>query len=218
MSGSGSDIAWALGRRYMGWPARAVTRPRAYGRERVPKTGGLVYAVNHMHWIDIPLVGALSPRNIDFVAKVEAVRVPGIGRFLEWHGTIAVRRGESDRVAVRKMLESARSGRVVGLFVEGTRLKTGRPGTAQPGAAMVAIQAGVPVIPMAIYGTQFWKPGNFAPCSLAFGEPLRFDDLPKNGRGYKEATVEIERRINVLFDWLAQVHKQGRPKGLVPPL
>ena len=215
---SDSTLAWGLGRVYMGWPARLVTRPRAYGRDRVPRTGGLVYAINHMHWIDIPLVGALSPRNIDFVAKVEAVRVPGIGRFLEWHGTIAVRRGESDRVAVRKMLESARSGRVVGLFVEGTRLKTGRPGTAQPGAAMVAIQAGVPVIPMAIYGTQFWKPGNFAPCSLAFGEPLRFDDLPKNGRGYKEATVEIERRINVLFDWLAEVHRQGRPKGLVPPV
>jgi 1-acyl-sn-glycerol-3-phosphate acyltransferase len=213
-----SNVAWALGRRYMGWPTQLSTRPRAYGRDRVPKTGGLVYAVNHMHWIDIPLVGLLSPRNIDFVAKVEAVRVPGVGRFLEWHGTIAVRRGESDRVAVRKMLESARSGRDVGLFVEGTRLNTGRPGTAQPGAAMVAIQAGVPVIPMAIYGTQFWKPGNFAPCSLAFGEPLRFDDLPKNGRGYKEATIEIERRINVLFDWLAEVHAKGRPKGLEPPL
>jgi 1-acyl-sn-glycerol-3-phosphate acyltransferase len=213
-----STVAWALGRRYMGWPALAATRGRAYGRERVPKTGGLVYAVNHMHWLDIPLVGALSPRNIDFVAKVEAVRVPGIGRFLEWHGTIAVRRGESDRVAVRKMLESARSGRVVGLFVEGTRLKTGRPGTAQPGAAMVAIQAGVPVIPMAIYGTQFWKPTHPAPCSIAFGEPVRFDELPKNGRGYKEATVEIERRINVLFDWLAEVHANGRPKGLAPPL
>jgi 1-acyl-sn-glycerol-3-phosphate acyltransferase len=213
-----SNVAWALGRRYMGWPTLLTTSPRAYGRERVPKTGGLVYAVNHMHWIDIPLVGLLSPRNIDFVAKVEAVRVPGLGRFLEWHGTIAVRRGESDRVAVRKMLESARNGRVVGLFVEGTRLKTGRPGTAQPGAAMVAIQAGVPVIPMAIYGTQFWKPGNFAPCSLAFGEPLRFDELPKNGRGYKEATIEIERRINVLFDWLADVHRQGRPKGMVPPV
>jgi len=213
-----TDVAWALGRRYMGWPALAVSRARAYGRDRVPKTGGLVYAVNHMHLLDIPLVGGLSPRNIDFVAKVEAVRVPGIGRFLEWHGTIAVRRGESDRVAVRKMLESARSGRVVGLFVEGTRLKTGRPGTAQPGAAMVAIQAGVPVIPMAIYGSQFWKPGNFAPVSVAFGEPLRFDGMPKNGRGYKEATAEIERRINVLFDWLADVHRQGRPKGLVPPL
>jgi 1-acyl-sn-glycerol-3-phosphate acyltransferase len=215
---STSELAWTLGRRYMGWPALLATRARAYGRERLPKTGGLVYAVNHMHWLDIPLVGVLSPRNIDFVAKVEAVRVPGVGRFLEWHGTIAVRRGESDRVAVRKMLESARSGRVVGLFVEGTRLKTGRPGTAQPGAAMVAIQAGVPVIPMAIYGTQFWSLTHPAPCSLAFGEPLRFDDLPKNGRGYKEATVEIERRINVLFDWLAEVHAKGRPKGLVPPL
>jgi 1-acyl-sn-glycerol-3-phosphate acyltransferase len=215
---SASNIAWALGRRYMGWPTLLATRGRAYGRERLPRTGGLVYAVNHMHWLDIPLVGVFSPRNIDFVAKVEAVRVPGIGRFLEWHGTIAVRRGESDRVAVRKMLESARNGRVVGLFVEGTRLKTGRPGTAQPGAAMVAIQAGVPVIPMAIYGTQFWKLTHPSPCSLAFGEPFRFDDLPKNGRGYKEATVEIERRINVLFDWLADVHKQGRPKGLVPPL
>jgi 1-acyl-sn-glycerol-3-phosphate acyltransferase len=116
------------------------------------------------------------------------------------------------------MLEAARSGRVIGLFVEGTRLKTGRPGTAQPGAAMVSIQAGVPVIPIAIYGTQFWKPGNFAPCSVAFGEPVRFDELPKNGRGYKQATAEIERRINVLFDWLADVHARGRPKGLIPPL
>ena len=218
MKSQSSTLAWALGRRYMGWPSLLLTRARAYGRERVPATGGLVYAVNHMHWLDIPLVGVLSPRNIDFVAKVEAVRVPGIGRFLEWHGTIAVRRGESDRVAVRKMLDSARSGRVVGLFVEGTRLKQGRPGPAQPGAAMVSMQADVPVIPMAIYGTQFWKPGKPSPCSIAYGEPLRFEGLPKNGRGYKEATVEIERRINVLFDWLADVHAQGRPKGLIPPL
>jgi len=95
-----STVAWALGRRYMGWPTGLATRARAYGRERVPETGGLVYAINHMHWIDIPLVGVLSPRNIDFVAKVEAVRVPGVGRFLEWHGTIAVRRGESDLEAL----------------------------------------------------------------------------------------------------------------------
>jgi len=202
----------------MGTPARVVTRSRAYGLDRVPRRGGLVYGINHMHWIDVPLVGGHSPRNVDFVAKVEAVNVPGLGKFIEWHGTISVRRGESDREAVRRMLESARAGRVVGLFVEGTRIKTGRPGAAQPGAAMVAIQAGVPVQPIAIYGTQFWKVGNFAPCSLAFGEPVRFDDLPKNGRGYKQATVEIERRINVLFDWLAEVHERGRPKGLTPPL
>jgi 1-acyl-sn-glycerol-3-phosphate acyltransferase len=212
------DFTWAVGRRYMGWPARLATRARAYGRERVPAAGGLVYAVNHMGWIDIPLVGALSPRNVSFVAKAEAALFPGLGRFLRWHGTIAVRRGASDRDAVRMMRETARNGGVVGLFVEGTRLKLGRPGHAQPGAAMVALQEDVPLIPIAIYGTQFWKLGNFAPCSIAFGEPVRFEGLPKGGRGYKEASVEIERRINVLFDWLAEIHAQGRPAGVTPPL
>jgi 1-acyl-sn-glycerol-3-phosphate acyltransferase len=213
-----TDVAWALGRRYMGWPALLLSRARAYGRERVPVTGGLVYAINHMHWIDIPIVGVVSPRNVDFVAKVEAVRVPGLGRFLRWHGTIGVRRGESDRDAVRRMREAARAGRVVGLFVEGTRLKLGRPGPAQPGAAMIAVQEDVSVVPVAVYGTQFWKPGNFAPCSVAFGEPVRFEGLPKGGKGYKQATAEIERRIDVLFDWLAELHSQRRPREATPPV
>jgi 1-acyl-sn-glycerol-3-phosphate acyltransferase len=212
------DVTWALGRRYMGWPARFFTRAQAYGADRVPPTGGFVYAINHMHWIDIPIVGALSPRNVHFVAKAEAALAPGIGRFLRWHGTIAVRRGQSDREAVRMMRGAARVGGAVGLFVEGTRLTTGRPGAAQPGAAMIALQEDVPVIPVAIYGTQFWKIGNFAPCSVAFGEPFRFEGLPKGGRGYKEATSEIERRINLLFDWLAELHADGRPPGRVPPV
>jgi 1-acyl-sn-glycerol-3-phosphate acyltransferase len=212
------EVAWGIGRFYMGWPTRLATRARAYGRERVPSSGGLVYAINHLHWIDIPLVGVVSPRNIDFVAKAEAVRFPVLGRFIRWHGTIAVRRGESDREAVRLMRGAVREGRVVGLFVEGTRQRTGRPGTAQPGAAMVALQENVPVIPVAIYGTQFWRIGNFAPCSVAFGEPVRFEGLPRGSKGYKEATVEIERRINVLFDWLAEVHAQGRPANVSPPV
>jgi 1-acyl-sn-glycerol-3-phosphate acyltransferase len=213
-----SDFSWTIGRWYMGMPARLATRGRAFGADRMPATGGLVLAINHLHWIDIPLVGALSPRNIDFVAKIEATSFPGLGPFLEWHGTIGIRRGESDRVAVRRMRESARDGHVVGLFVEGTRQKSGRPGRAQPGAAMVALQEDVPLMPVAIYGTQHWKVTDFAPCSVAFGEPVRFEGLPKGGKGYKEATAEIERRINVLFDWLAGVHARGRRRDEVPPL
>ena len=178
----------------------------------MPATGGLVYAINHMHWIDIPIVGALSPRNIDFVAKAEAALARASAASSRWHGTIAVRRGESDRDAVRHDAPGgARRAASSGCSSRERGSRPAGPGTAQPGAAMVALQEDVPVVPIAIYGTQFWKVGNFAPCSIAFGEPVRFEGLPKGGRGYKEATVEIERRINVLFDWLAERARAGPP-------
>jgi 1-acyl-sn-glycerol-3-phosphate acyltransferase len=212
------DVAWAVGRVYMGVPARLASRIRVYGRDRVPASGGLVYAINHFHWLDIPIVGATSPRNVDFVAKVEAAGYPVLGRFLRLHGTIGIRRGESDRDAVRKMRESARHGHVVGLFVEGTRQRSGVPGQAQPGAAMVALQEDVPVVPVALYGTQYWKPTSPSKCAIAYGAPVRFEGLPRGGRGYKEATAEIERRIHLLVAWLAEVSAQGRPPGLEPPV
>jgi 1-acyl-sn-glycerol-3-phosphate acyltransferase len=191
----------------MGGPARLVTRARAYGQERVPRTGGVVYAINHLHWIDIPIVGLLSPRTVYFVAKAEAANFPALGAYLRLYGAIGIRRGESDREAVRRMRDEARAGHVIGLFVEGTRQKSGRPGVAQPGAAMVGMQEDVPIVPVAIYGTQFWKPGNFRRCTVLFGEPLRFDDLPKNGKGYREATAVIERRIHELFDELERTER-----------
>ncbi len=204
---SATDVAWAIGRIYMGWPVRLFTRARALGLENVPKTGGAVYAINHLHWIDIPIIGLLSPRTVYFVAKAEAANFPALGAFLRLHGAIAIRRGESDREAVRRMRDEARAGHVVGLFVEGTRQKNGRPGVAQPGAAMIGMQEDVPVVPVAIYGTQFWKPGNFRRCTVRFGEPLRFGDLPRNGKGYREATAVIERRIHELFDELERAER-----------
>ncbi|HEX4519390.1 MAG TPA: lysophospholipid acyltransferase family protein [Gaiellaceae bacterium] len=213
------DFAWKTSRLWLSPLTSALARSRIYGRDRLPAEGGCVLAINHLAWVDIPVVGSQSPRNINYVTKIEMREVPGFGAFLNWHGIISVRRGESDRDAVRKMVEFARAGRVIGVFVEGTRQKaTGRPGSVQPGAAMVAIQASVPVVPIAVYGTQFWKPWNFKPCSIALGEPFMLEGYPKGGRGYKEASVEIERRINVLFDWLAGVHARGRAKNEVPPL
>jgi 1-acyl-sn-glycerol-3-phosphate acyltransferase len=212
------DLAWRTSRLWLSPLTFALTRARAYGRDRMPPSGGCVLAINHLAWVDIPVVGSLSPRNINYVAKVELARVPGAGAFLSWHGIVSIRRGESDREAVRLMRRYAAEGRAIGVFVEGTRQRGGRPGHVQPGAAMVAIQEQVPVVPIAVYGTQFWKPGNFAPCSIAIGEPFLFEGISKGGRGYKEASVEIERRLNVLFDWLAGVHARGRPRGEVPPL
>ena len=151
------------------------------------------------------------------MAKVEAHRVPGLGQLMRSFGAFPVRRGESDREAVRTMRQIVSDGGALGMFVEGTRQKSGVPGKAQPGAAMVALNESVPIVPAAIHGSQHWRLGNFAPVSLAWGEPMRFDGLPKGGRGYKEASIEVERKIHELWEWLVDLHAVGRPRDATPP-
>jgi len=214
---SARDVVWQAGRVWIGGPVRLLTHARSYGVDRIPAEGGLVLAANHFSWLDPPLVGAACPRRIQFVAKVEAHRVPGLGQLIRAHGTLAVRRGESDRDAVRRMREVVRDGGVLGMFVEGTRQRSGVPGPVQPGAAMVALQEGVPVTPVAIHGSQDWSLRNRVPCSVAFGRPMRLEGIPRGGRGYREASHEIEQEIRRLWEWLVELHAQGRPKGSTPP-
>jgi 1-acyl-sn-glycerol-3-phosphate acyltransferase len=207
---------WGVGKTVLAGATHGVASLRQYGRERVPRDGGAVLAVNHAHWIDIPVVGALCPRRIVYLAKVEAHQIPGLGRFIRAMGTLAVRRGESDREAVRLARQAVRQNELLGMFVEGTRQKSGEPGVAKPGAAMVAIQEGVPVLPAAIYGSHLWKLGSRAPISLAWGEPIRFAEYPRNSKGYRAASEEIEVEIRRLWDFLAEMHRLGRPQGTPP--
>jgi 1-acyl-sn-glycerol-3-phosphate acyltransferase len=211
------DALWPFGRYLIGWPGALTARVRYYGSERIPNHGGVVLALNHFSWIDIPCFGVACPRNTYFVAKAEAHEIPGLGQFIRSFGSFGVRRGESDREAVRRMREVVREGNVLGVFVEGTRQKSGVPGEVQPGAAMVALQENVPVVCGAIHGTQDWKLGNFAPASVAWSEPLHFDGLPRGGKGYREASEEIGREIRALWEWLRDLHAAGRPRNAVPP-
>jgi 1-acyl-sn-glycerol-3-phosphate acyltransferase len=213
-----TDAVWAVGRATIGTAVKLVAPLRVYGVERVPVSGGLVVASNHFSWIDPPALGAACPRTLYYMAKVEAHRVPGLGQLMRTFGGFAVRRGESDRDAVRTMRQIVRDGHALGLFVEGTRQRSGKPGRVQPGAAMVAINEAVPVIPVALHGSQTWRLGNFHPVSLAWGQPMGFEGLPRGGKGYKEASVEIEREIRRLWEWLVGVHELGRPRHATPPL
>jgi 1-acyl-sn-glycerol-3-phosphate acyltransferase len=205
------EIAWKIGRPTIGGLVRAFAPLRVYGAERVPLEGGLVMAFNHFSWIDPPAFGSASPRTIYYMAKIEAHRVPGLGQLIRAFGTFSVRRGESDREAVRMMREIVREGNALGLFAEGTRQRTGVPGPVQPGAAMVALQEDVPVVPAAIHGSQDWRVGNWHPISIVWGAPMRFDGLPKGAKGYREASAELEREIHRLWRWLAELHEAGRP-------
>jgi 1-acyl-sn-glycerol-3-phosphate acyltransferase len=212
-----TESVWRIGRLTIQPLTELFTRLQVYGTERVPPSGGLVVAANHFSWIDPPVVGAASPRVLYFMAKVEAHRVPGLGELMRAFGTFPVRRGESDRDAVRLMRQIVREGNALGMFVEGTRQRRGVPGQVQPGAAMVALNENVPVIPIAVHGSQRWRPGNFVPVSAAWGEPFLFEGLPRGGKGYREASEEIGRRIRVLWEWLVELHEQGRPRDATPP-
>ena len=212
-----TDAVWRVGRVTIQPLVQVFARLRVYGTERVPLKGGLVIAANHFSWIDPPAVGAASPRTVYFMAKIEAHRVPGLGELLRSFGAFPVRRGESDRDAVRLMRQIVREGHALGMFVEGTRQRSGVPGAVQPGAAMVALTEGVPLIPIAVHGSQRWRVGNFAPVSAAWGEPLTFDGLPRGGKGYREASHEVERKLRELWEWLVALHEQDRPRQATPP-
>jgi 1-acyl-sn-glycerol-3-phosphate acyltransferase len=212
-----TDLAWGIGRLTIGTMTRVAAPLRSYGAERVPPQGGVVLAFNHFSWIDPPAFGVCSPRTIYYVAKMEAHRAPGLGQLIRVFGTRSVRRGESDREAVRAMREIVREGHALGMFVEGTRQRNGVPGEAKPGAAMVALQEDVPVVPAAIHGSQYWKVGNFHPVSIAWGEPMLFEGLPRSGKGYKEASALIQEEIHRLWRFLVELHELGRPAVATPP-
>jgi 1-acyl-sn-glycerol-3-phosphate acyltransferase len=212
-----TDVVWGVGRVTIQPLAQVFSRLRVYGKERVPREGGVVIACNHFSWLDPAALGAACPRTIYYMAKIEAHRVPGLGALIRAFGCFPVRRGESDREAVRTMRQIVREGKALGLFVEGTRQHAGVPGPVQPGAAMVALQEDVPILPVAVHGSQTWKPGNFHPVSLVWGKPMTFAGVAKGGRGYREASELVQAEIRRLWEWLVEQHALGRPRPASPP-
>ena len=211
------DAVWAIGRMTMQPLVRLFVPLRNYGVERVPREGGVVLAFNHFHWIDPPAFGAASPRTVYFVAKVEAHRMPGLGQLIRAFGTISIRRGESDREAVRQMREAARSGHAIGLFVEGTRQLSGvlGPGPSRGGDGRAAGRRSGgpgrdPRLPR-------WRPGNWAPVSIAWGEPMRFEGLPKGSRATARPRPRSRRSCASCTRGSSRYTRAGRPRHATPP-
>lgn len=211
--GENPERAWPFVRLCVAPISQLLAPSAAYGSGRMPKTGGLVLAVNHFAGIDPSLVGSYSPRTVYYMAKIELLSIPVAGELLRWTGAFAVRRGEGDRDSLRMARWVVKRGHVVGMFMEGTRQKFGYPGPVHAGAAMVAMQEGVPVVPCGIdsFG---WRVSNRRRCAIVYGEPFRLDDLPTTGRGYKEGAAVIEQHILRLWRQAAQAVSDGLPDSL----
>jgi 1-acyl-sn-glycerol-3-phosphate acyltransferase len=140
-----------LGARYVLRPLGAlVLRPEVSGRSRLPASGGAVLAFNHVGFLDALLVTQVLPRPTRFMAAAGVLRIPLVGQILRASGAFGVRRGESDRESVRNAISIAERGGLVGIFPEGGLRHGGAIGELHRGAALIALKAGVPLVPVGI--------------------------------------------------------------------
>jgi 1-acyl-sn-glycerol-3-phosphate acyltransferase len=211
--GEDPERAWNWARRWAVPIILWLAPSWGYGIERLPPAGGGVVAANHFSELDPALLGALSRRQLYYMAKIELLSIPLAGELLRWSGAFAVRRGESDRDSIRVARWAAAHGHMVGVFMEGTRQKTGRPGPMHAGAAMIAINESVPAVPCGI-DTFGWSFRNRRPCCVVWGEPVDLSGLPRTGRGYKEGAALLEQEIHRLWRQAAQAVADGFPERL----
>ncbi|MFF9815690.1 lysophospholipid acyltransferase family protein [Streptomyces sp. NPDC014006] len=165
---------------------RVLFRPRIEGLERVPESGAAIVAGNHLSFSDHFLMPAVLKRRITFLAKAEYFTGPGLkGRliagFFRSAGQIPVDRSgkEAGQAAIREGLGVLREGELLGIYPEGTRSHDGRLYKGKVGVAVMALRAGVPVVPCAMIGTfEAQPPGRklprLHPVVIRFGEPLDF--------------------------------------------
>jgi 1-acyl-sn-glycerol-3-phosphate acyltransferase len=185
------------------WPLLyGLFRLRSTGEENIPD-GGCVLACNHLSSFDPwPLGMPLWPRtHLRFMAKSELYWFP-LGKIVEGAGAFPVRRGQHDTAAMDTAIRLAREGNVVTMFPEGTRRVKGlvKRHEARPrsGAARIALEAGVPLVPAAVKGTDGLR--RLARLRVAYGPPVDIDDLRGReiGEAAQEATVRLMARINEL--------------------
>lgn len=189
----------------LSWPILVVVyRLRARGRENIPSEGGFVLACNHMSSFDPwPLGLPLWPRRfLRFMAKSELYWFP-LTLILNGAGAFPVRRGQADTEAIETAVQLARAGNVVAMFPEGTRRRKGlvKRFEARPrsGAARIALEAGVPLVPAAVRGTDHLR--RLAAIRVAYGPPVDIDDL-RGAADVREAALEATDRLMARIDEL----------------
>jgi 1-acyl-sn-glycerol-3-phosphate acyltransferase len=158
--------------------ARILLTLEVVGLENVPAEGPLILAITHTNFLDPALAGAVMPRQLVIMSKIENFRHPLFGIIVRLYGAFPVRRGEVDRQAIRRSLQVLAGGQALLMAPEGTRSGDGRLQKGHDGMTFIALRADAPILPMAITGGEhFWT--NLlrlrrTPMKVVVGQVFRF--------------------------------------------
>lgn len=177
------------------------------GAENVPRKGGVIVACNHLNNADPGLIGISLGRRFTFMAKAEMFEWFFWGGYVRLLGAFPVRRFEADLGALRKATELLKGGRTLMMFPEGTRSTTGTMAEGYPGTAILALRTGVPIVPVAITGTEVVKvpaalfhPFRRAKVRVVVGKPFLLPEVSRvNSEAARRSTEIIMTRIAALL-------------------
>jgi 1-acyl-sn-glycerol-3-phosphate acyltransferase len=207
------DIIYDLVRLVCSWLVWIVFRGRCISSQNVPESGPVILAPNHFSFMDHFFVGAFLRRRVRFMAKSQLFKPPL--QFIYTHGGVfPVRRGHHDEevfITANAVLER---GRAIVMYCEGGRQRTGRMAErARPGIGRLALESGVPVVPIAVYGSQRarnWKRLQFPKVTIQYGEPIRFERVEHSTREQQQAVAdEILARVRELYQELERYGRRG---------
>ncbi|MEX0975076.1 MAG: lysophospholipid acyltransferase family protein [Bacillota bacterium] len=189
-------------RGFLGLIARILFNIKVERTFNIPDSGAVVLCANHVSWWDPVLVANATRRPIHFMAKVELFKNPLLAALMRRIHTFPVERGKADLSAIRDSISVLKNQQALGIFPEGTRQRgLDVLGEMHPGAAMVALKTGSPVVPIAIRGRYAFR----GTVTVVFGEPLILQgSTGRASKDMEEGARTITEAIKVLWDDLGE--------------
>jgi 1-acyl-sn-glycerol-3-phosphate acyltransferase len=216
------------------WLVKAVLSPvlrfffrvRVEGLEHIPHDSAAILASNHVSFCDSIFLPMVLRRRVTFVAKAEYFDDPKTAWFFRAVGQIPIRRegGSASAGALMAAREVLQSGGVFGIYPEGTRSPDGRLYKGHTGVARLALDCGVPILPVAMIGTREAQPIGqvmprlFMPITVRIGKPMRFDrfaDRSEDPKALRQITDEVMFELRALSgqDYIDRYAKRKAAEG-----
>jgi len=198
-------------------------RLRVMGLENVPRSGPVILAPNHFSSWDHFMVACFVRRPLHFMAKSQLFSNPVVTFILTHGGAFPVRRGHRDEETFKTAFAILERGGIVLLYPEGGRARSGEPGRPRRGVGRIALESGVPVIPVCVHGTlqlRRWR-RNFArlripPVTVWYGEPMRFGPVESSdAEGQRETAAAIFGRVHEMYAALDAAISSGSRRSVL---